>query len=158
MLFYLTRTCVMLEIDRENEWTWMWPRCLSSSSEMASCAYTFIISLLLNVMLLTGTVISLQSSWNSNLTNPISQRLRSCDTVLTKTADPSLLVHALLDLSMWLILFWLKLVKLNRHHSVVDKALEVVDQYQANITNLEHDILLKPKMTAVKKCTFVCLL
>ena len=52
-------------------------------------------------MLLLGTVISLQSSFNSDLTHPISQRLRSSDTVLTKTADPSLLVHALLDLSMF---------------------------------------------------------
>ena len=66
--------------------------------------YTLIISLLLNIMLLTGTVVSLQSSIDSNLTNPISQRLRSRDTVLTKTADPSLLVHALLDLSMRLTL------------------------------------------------------
>ena len=37
---------------------------------------------------------------------------------------------------------------------VVDKALQVVDQYHTNITNLEHDILLKPKMSTVRKCTF----
>jgi hypothetical protein len=68
---------------------------------MASRKYTFIISLfLLNVILLAGTVVSLQSSYDSYLTSPISQRLRSRDTVLTKTADPSLLVHALLDISM----------------------------------------------------------
>ena len=58
----------------------------------------------INIMLLTGTVVSLQTSNDSDLTNPISQRLRSRDTVLTKTADPSLLVHALLDLSMRLTL------------------------------------------------------
>ena len=60
-------------------------------------------------MLLTGTVVSLQSSYDSDLTHPISQRLRSRDTVLTKTADPSLLVHALLDLSMRLTFFYLKI-------------------------------------------------
>ena len=39
----------------------------------------------------------------------------------------------------------------------MDKALQVIDQYHARITDLEHDILLKPKMSAVRKCTFVCL-
>ena len=53
----------------------------------------------LNAMIFAGTVLSLQSSFDSDLTHPISQRLRSRDTVLAKSADPSLLVHALLDLS-----------------------------------------------------------
>jgi hypothetical protein len=44
----------------------------------------------------------------------------------------------------------------NRYYSVVDKALQVIDQYQTNITNLEHDILLRPKMSTVRKCSFVC--
>ena len=156
MLFYLTRSCVIYEFDRENGWTWTWSQCLSSSSGMVSRKYTFIIYLLLNVILLTGTVISLQSSYESELTFPISQRLRSRNTVLTKTADPSLLVHALLDLSMWLTLI-LKFVKtFNRyHHSVVDKALQVIDEYHTTITNLEHDILLKPKMSRVRKCTLL---
>ena len=82
---------------------WTLSQCSSSSSEMVSRKY-IIISLLLTVILLTGTVVSLQSSRDSDLTSPISQRLRSRDTVLTKTADPSLLVHALLDLSMRLTL------------------------------------------------------
>jgi len=82
--------------------------------------------------MLAGTVVSLQSSADSELTHPISQRLRSRDTVLTQTADPSLLVHSLLDL-------------------IVDKALQVIDQYHANITKFEHDILLKPKMSTVRK-------
>ena len=82
---------------------WTSSQCLSSFSEMVSRKY-IIISLLLTVILLTGTVVSLQSSRDSDLTSPISQRLRSRDTVLTKTADPSLLVHALLDLSMRLTL------------------------------------------------------
>jgi len=58
--------------------------------------------------------------------------LRSRNTVLTKTADPSHLVHALLDL-------------------IVDKALQVIDQYQARINDIEHDILLRPKMSIVRK-------
>ena len=155
MLFYLTRSCVIYEFDRENGWTWTWSQCLSSSSGMVSREYTFIIYLLLNVILLTGTVISLQSSYESELTFPISQRLRSRNTVLTKTADPSLLVHALLDLSMRLTLIeTFKL--LIRYHSVVDKALQVIDEYHTTITNLEHDILLKPKMSRVRKCTLLC--
>ena len=63
-----------------------------------SPTYLFL-SLSLNTVLLTGTVISLQLSYDLDLTYPISQRLRSRDTVLSKSADPSLLVHALLDVS-----------------------------------------------------------
>ena len=39
----------------------------------------------------------------------------------------------------------------------MDKALQVIDQYHTNITNLEHDILLRPKMSTARKCTFVWL-
>ena len=35
---------------------------------------------------------------------------------------------------------------------VVDSALEVIDDYHAMILKLEHDILLKPKMTTVRYC------
>ena len=37
----------------------------------------------------------------------------------------------------------------------MDKALQVIDEYHSNITNLEHDILLKPKMSRVRKCTLL---
>ncbi|KAF8814460.1 magnesium transporter [Phlegmacium glaucopus] len=83
-------------------------------------------------LLRDGTVVSLQPSYNSDLTLPISQRLRSRDTVLTKSADPSLLVHALLDL-------------------LVDKALQVIDQYHAHITKFERDVLLKSNIATVRK-------
>jgi Mg2+ and Co2+ transporter CorA len=33
----------------------------------------------------------------------------------------------------------------------VDRALQVIDEYHANITDLEHDILLKPKMSMLRK-------
>ena len=34
---------------------------------------------------------------------------------------------------------------------VVDSALEIVDVYQRKIIDLEHQVLLKPKMTAVRQ-------
>ncbi|KAF8167264.1 hypothetical protein B0H34DRAFT_669750 [Crassisporium funariophilum] len=81
-----------------------------------------------------GTVISIRTTPNLNFTLPISSRLKSRDTVLRKSADPSLLIHALLDLGK----------------VVVDKALQVIDQYHTNITKFERDILLRPKMNTVR--------
>ena len=37
----------------------------------------------------------------------------------------------------------------------MDKALQVIDEYHSNITNLEHNILLKPKMSRVRKFTLL---
>jgi hypothetical protein len=34
---------------------------------------------------------------------------------------------------------------------VVDSALEIVDAYHRKIVDLEHQVLLKPKMTAVRQ-------
>jgi len=51
---------------------------------------------------------------------------------LRSTADASFLVHALLDL-------------------VVDSTLDIVDAYQRKIIDLEQQILLKPKMAAVRQ-------
>ena len=50
--------------------------------------------------ILTGTVISISPSPNLSFTSPIARRLVQPDTGLRMSADPSLLVHALLDLSM----------------------------------------------------------
>ena len=102
-------------IDRMNGWTWQCPRCLSSSSEMASRKQKLSALFIKILTLRTGTVVSLQSSHDSDLTSPISQRLRSRDTVLTKSADPSLLVHALLDLSRRL---FNALIRNSNHHSL----------------------------------------
>jgi len=47
----------------------------------------------------SGTVISIRATPSLAFAAPITFRLRSRDTVLRKSADPSLLLHALLDLS-----------------------------------------------------------
>lgn len=78
-----------------------------------------------------GTVISINQSPDVSFTAPISARLRQRDTGLRATADPSLLVQSLLDLT-------------------VDQALEVVEEYQQKILKLEHDVLIKPKMRTVR--------
>ncbi|KAJ7116472.1 hypothetical protein C8R44DRAFT_792640 [Mycena epipterygia] len=78
-----------------------------------------------------GTVISMHSTPNLELTQPITRRLRQRDTGLRTSADPSLLVQSLLDL-------------------VVDKALEVIDAYHVKIKKFEREILLKPKISTVR--------
>lgn len=47
----------------------------------------------------SGTVISIHPTPNLSFTAPISKRLRQRDTGLRTSADPSMLMHALLDLS-----------------------------------------------------------
>ncbi|KAF8899336.1 magnesium transporter [Infundibulicybe gibba] len=74
-----------------------------------------------------GTVISIHPKPDLNLTAPITRRLHQRDTGLRTSADASLLVHALLDL-------------------IVDKALEVIDEYHTKINKFERAILLKPQM------------
>ncbi|KAJ7760740.1 magnesium transporter [Mycena maculata] len=78
-----------------------------------------------------GTVISMHSTPNLELTQPITRRLRQRDTGLRTSADPSLLVQSLLDL-------------------IVDKALEVIDSYHVKIKKFEREILLKPKINTVR--------
>ncbi|KLO20173.1 hypothetical protein SCHPADRAFT_33235 [Schizopora paradoxa] len=78
-----------------------------------------------------GTVISLSPRDDSDFTAPIVARLRQRDTGLRATADPSMLVQSLLDL-------------------IVDKALEVVDEYQQKILKLEHQVLIRPNMKTVR--------
>ncbi|KAJ6577447.1 magnesium transporter [Mycena capillaripes] len=82
-------------------------------------------------LLRDGTVISMHSTPNLELTQPITRRLRQRDTGLRTSADPALLVQSLLDL-------------------VVDKALEVIDAYHVKIKKFEREILLKPKITTVR--------
>ncbi|KAJ3563082.1 hypothetical protein NP233_g9173 [Leucocoprinus birnbaumii] len=78
-----------------------------------------------------GTVISIHSKPNLNFTAPIAHRLRQTDTVLRQSPDPSILVHALLDL-------------------IVDRALQVIDAYHDKIDKFESDILIKPKVKTIK--------
>ncbi|KAF5352613.1 hypothetical protein D9756_006198 [Leucocoprinus leucothites] len=78
-----------------------------------------------------GTVISIHAKPNLNVTAPIAHRLRQTDTVLRQSPDPSILVHALLDL-------------------IVDRALQVVDAYHDKIDKFERDILIKPKVKIIR--------
>ncbi|KAF9459651.1 hypothetical protein BDZ94DRAFT_1291491 [Collybia nuda] len=82
-------------------------------------------------LLPNGTVISIHPSPNLDFTTPISERILQSDSVLRISADASLLVESLLDL-------------------VVDRILEVTDKYQDRIHQLEHDVLLKPRMSTVR--------
>jgi len=87
-------------------------------------------------LLRDGTIISIHQTPTAEFADPILNRLRTRDTVLRTTADPSLLLESILDL-------------------VVDHAVEVVEEYQKKIFKLERDILLKPKMKSVRYCAFV---
>ncbi|KAK0199107.1 magnesium transporter [Armillaria mellea] len=78
-----------------------------------------------------GTVISMQGNPSLALTHPIANRLNQRDTGLRASADPSMLVQSLLDLT-------------------VDKALEVIDVYHAKIQKFERAILYKPKIKTVR--------
>ncbi|KAG6887621.1 hypothetical protein C0992_011444 [Termitomyces sp. T32_za158] len=82
-------------------------------------------------LLRDGTVISIHPVPNLKLTSPVSTRLHQRDTGLRNSADPSLLVHALLDL-------------------IVDNALEVIDEYHAKINRFERAILMKPNVQTVR--------
>ena len=50
-----------------------------------------------------GTIISIHPTPNVEFTSPIARRLHQRDTILRKSADPSLIVQALLDLSALLL-------------------------------------------------------
>jgi Mg2+ and Co2+ transporter CorA len=78
-----------------------------------------------------GTVISMSPERNLDFTAPILTRLKHRDTSLRVSPDASFLVQALLDL-------------------IVDRVFEVVDEYQAKLIDIEHKILLRPKMNAVR--------
>ncbi|KAH8835233.1 magnesium transporter [Flagelloscypha sp. PMI_526] len=82
-------------------------------------------------LLRDGTVVSIHPTPSEELTAPIVARLRQRDTVLRSTADPSILVHALIDL-------------------VVDKAMVVIDRYHETIRRFEAEVLQKPKMRTVR--------
>lgn len=79
-----------------------------------------------------GTVISINKTPTTEFMAPIMARLRQRDTTLRLSADASLLVQSLLDL-------------------IVDRCLEVVDEYQGKLVKLEHDVLLKPNMRTVRE-------
>jgi len=104
---------------------------------------------------ISGTFISLykKSSDGKVLATPIFERLRNQSTLLRKSNDPSLLLHAMLDLSRFLpaLSYFIFPTLFN---TVVDKALEIVDRYQDQILELEQSVLLQPKMKTVRACAF----
>ncbi|KAJ7919349.1 magnesium transporter [Mycena leptocephala] len=83
-----------------------------------------------------GTVISITQQAPPDLMLPIIDRLRRADTILRSSADPSMLVQSVLGL-------------------VVDKAVQVIDAYHDQISKIEHQILIKPKPTTVRKLHIV---
>ncbi|KAJ7664911.1 hypothetical protein B0H17DRAFT_1143490 [Mycena rosella] len=83
-----------------------------------------------------GTVISISQDVTPELMVPISQRLQRPDTILRTSADPSMLVQSILSL-------------------VVDKAVQVIDAYHDQISKIEHQILIKPKPSTVRKLHIV---
>ncbi|KAF7345241.1 Magnesium-like protein [Mycena sanguinolenta] len=78
-----------------------------------------------------GTVITIHSTPNLKITEPITSRVRQFDTVLRTSADASLLVQSIIAL-------------------VTDKALEVVTAYQAKIKKFERKILVRPTIDTVR--------
>nr|GAT44541.1 predicted protein [Mycena chlorophos] len=79
-----------------------------------------------------GTVFSFTQTTDSDLVLPIRERLRRKDTILRTSSDPSMLVQALISL-------------------VVDKAVEVIDAYQAQLAEIENKILVKPTTEDVRR-------
>ncbi|KAF7316448.1 CorA-like protein [Mycena indigotica] len=82
-------------------------------------------------LLRDGTVITMHSNTNLDMTEPIAARLRQFDSVLRTSADASLLIQSLLGL-------------------VADMALEVVHAYEGKIRHFERQILSHPTMETVR--------
>ncbi|KAF7311667.1 CorA-like protein [Mycena kentingensis (nom. inval.)] len=78
-----------------------------------------------------GTVISLHPKPSLDFTEPITERMQQAHSLLRTSSDPSMVVEALLDL-------------------VVDRILEVMDNYQDSIRELEQKVLVKPSMSTVR--------
>ncbi|GLB42205.1 putative corA-like Mg2+ transporter protein [Lyophyllum shimeji] len=71
-----------------------------------------------------GTVITIYPSPTLEFTSPITERLLHRESILRTSEDSSLLVESMLDL-------------------VVDRVLEITDEYQAKIHQVEQDALLR---------------
>jgi len=78
-----------------------------------------------------GTVIAIHQA-DRGFGDPILNRLKQRDSVLRTTADPSLLLEAILDL-------------------VVDRAFDIVDAFNENILKLEQEVLIHPKMRTLRR-------
>ncbi|KAF5379226.1 hypothetical protein D9615_006046 [Tricholomella constricta] len=82
-------------------------------------------------LLRNGTVITIHPRPDLDFTAPISERLLHPESVLRTSEDASLLVEGLLDL-------------------IVDRILEIMDEYQDKIHQVEHDALLKPGLSTMR--------
>ncbi|KAH7099866.1 hypothetical protein BKA62DRAFT_640541 [Auriculariales sp. MPI-PUGE-AT-0066] len=78
-----------------------------------------------------GTVVSIYSKRGTRFAAPIQARLRSRETILRSTADPSLLVQSMIDL-------------------IVDQTLELIDSYHDHLIRLEAVVLINPKIKQVR--------
>ncbi|KAJ7264061.1 hypothetical protein B0H12DRAFT_1102743 [Mycena haematopus] len=78
-----------------------------------------------------GTVITIHSTPNLRITEPITSRVRQFDSVLRTSADAPLLVQSILGL-------------------VTDMALEVVTAYKDKIKKLERKIMVRPTIDTVR--------
>ncbi|PVF93811.1 hypothetical protein CPB86DRAFT_84374 [Serendipita vermifera] len=82
-----------------------------------------------------GTVISVHQA-DRGFGDPIYNRIRTPNTVLRASSDPSMLIEALLDL-------------------VIDRALDIVDRYHDIMLDLERSLLLNPKAKDLHKLHFL---
>jgi Mg2+ and Co2+ transporter CorA len=85
-----------------------------------------------------GTVISVHQA-DRGFGDPIYNRIRTPNTILRASSDPSMLIEALLDL-------------------VVDRALDIVDRYHDIMLDLEQGLLLNPKAKDLHKRMFPMML
>ncbi|ESK92631.1 putative magnesium -like protein [Moniliophthora roreri MCA 2997] len=82
-------------------------------------------------LLLTGTVISIHPDSDLTMTQPITSRLKQLRARLRRFADPSVLVQSLLAL-------------------VVDKSLDVMNEYHTLLKQFECQVLLNPQISTVR--------
>ncbi|KAG6909489.1 hypothetical protein DXG01_017211 [Tephrocybe rancida] len=102
-------------------------------------------------LLRNGTVITIHPKADLELTAPIRERLLQEDSLLRVSSDASLLVQALLDLGMSIASSCLdQLLMAYWHHTAVDRALEIMDEYQKKIHQVEHDVLLSPGLDTIR--------
>jgi Mg2+ and Co2+ transporter CorA len=78
-----------------------------------------------------GTIISIFSRDGAEIIPSIIARLRSKDTLLRQAEDPSMLLQALLDVT-------------------VDKSLEITDAFRRKLDDLEGAALLNPSVATVR--------
>lgn len=99
-------------------------------------------------------MISLHPAANLDFTFPIAERLHRADSILRVSEDASLLVESLLDLGECGLDLYASYDPLTPTPlTVVDRVLEVIDEYQVKISQLEHDVLLHPVMRSVRSRT-----